>query len=99
MAARKRKPAIESGQGHSYYDWAGYDSISGDESVEVSKQLNRRGIPQTSTRKKNRKDSDDYKIALDYLISKNEKAEFSYAKHKKNQKKWVPKKNVKRGVK
>jgi hypothetical protein len=99
MAARKRKPAIESGQGHSYYDWAGYDSISGAESVEVSKQLNRRGIPQTSTRKKKSKDASDYRIAEDYLISVNEKAEYSYAKHKKNQKKFVPKKNVKRGAK
>jgi hypothetical protein len=99
VATRKRKPAIESGQGHSYYDWAGYDSITGAESVEVSKQLNRRGIPQTSTRNKNSKNADDYRIALDYLISKNEKAEYSYAKHQKNQKKFVPKKNVKRGAK
>ena len=98
MASRKRKPAIESGQGHSYHDWAGYDSINRDESVEVSKQLNRRGIPQTSTRK-NKKDSDDWKIALDYLISKNEEAQYSYAKHVKKQKKWVPKKNVKKGIK
>lgn len=97
MASRKRKPAIERGVGHSYGDWAGYDSITGAESVEVSKQLNRRGIPQTSTRK-NKKDSDDYKIALDYLISKNEEAQYSYAKHVKKQKKWVPKKNVKKGV-
>jgi hypothetical protein len=83
MAARKRKPAIERGVGHSYYDWAGYDSITGDESVEVSKQLNRRGVPQTSTRNKNRKDSDDYRIALDYLISVNERATGSYKKNKR----------------
>lgn len=80
MASRKRKPAIESGVGHSYYDWAGYDSITGSESVEVSKQLNRRGIPQTSTRKKKSKDASDYDIAKDYLISVNEKATMGYKK-------------------
>lgn len=98
MASRKRKPAIERGVGHSYHDWAGYDSITGAESVEVSKQLNRRGIPQTSTRKKKSKDASDYDIAKDYLISKNEEAQYSYAKHVKKQKKWVTKKNVKRGA-
>jgi hypothetical protein len=86
MAARKRKPAIERGVGHSYGDLAGYGfELNYDDSVEVSKQLNRRGVP-----------TNDLAGSRDYLISRMEKSEGSYAKYNK---KPVKKKNVKRGVK
>lgn len=88
MASRKRKPAIESGQGHSYGDLAGYGfELSYGDSVEVSKQLNRRGI---STK--------DLTHSRDYLISVAENAAGKYAKNRRNVKEWVPKKNVKRGA-
>ena len=81
MAAKKaKKRAIEARVGHSYGDWAGYDGVNYSESVEISKQLNRRGIPQTKTIKKNSKDASDYDIAHDYLISVNEKASMGYKK-------------------
>jgi hypothetical protein len=93
-----RKPAIEARVGHSYGDFAGYDGIKYNESVELSKILNRRG--QTLTSKPNKgKNASDHEIMWDSLIDVNHAAQYSYAKHKKNQKKWVPKKNVKRGAK
>ena len=86
MAAKKRKSAIEARVGHSYGDLAGYGfGLSGNESVEVSKQLNRRGVP-----------TNDLSISRDYLISRMEKSSGSYAKYNK---KPVKKKNVKRGAK
>ena len=94
MATRKRKPAIERGVGHSYGYFAGYDSIKYNESVELSKELNRRG--QTLTSKKNKGNrASDHEIMWDSLIDINEKASRSYAKYNK---KPVKKKNVKRGV-
>ena len=94
MAAKKRKAAIERGVGHSYGDFANYDSIKYSESVELSKILNRRG--HTLTSKKNKgKSATDHEMMLDSLIDVNEKASRSYAKYNK---KPVKKKNVKRGV-
>jgi hypothetical protein len=98
MATRKRKPAIESGQGHSYGDFTGYDSINYGESVELSKILNRRGHTLTSKPNKG-KSATDHEMMLDSLIDVNQAASRSYAKHQKNAKKWVPKKNVKRRAK
>lgn len=94
MAAKKRKPAIERGVGHSYGDFSGYDGIKYNESVELSKILNRRG--QTLTSKPNKgKSATDHEMMRDSLIDVNEKASRSYAKYNK---KPVKKKNVKRGV-
>lgn len=93
MATRKRKPAIERGVGHSYGDFAGYDSITGSESVELSKILNRRG--HTLTSKPNKKSATDHEIMWDSLIDVNQAASRSYAKYNK---KPVKKKNVKRGA-
>jgi len=73
MAAKKRKSAIEARVGHSYGDLAGYGfGLSGNESVEVSKQLNRRGVP-----------TNDLAVSRDYLISVNERATGSYKKNKR----------------
>jgi hypothetical protein len=86
MAARKRKPAIERRVGHSYGDLAGYGfELNYDDSVEVSKQLNRRGVP-----------TNDLAVSRDFLISVAENAAGKYAK---NNKQPVKKKNVKRGAK
>ena len=73
MATKKRKSAIEARVGHSYGDLAGYGfGLSGNESVEVSKQLNRRGVP-----------TNDLAVSRDYLISVNERATGSYKKNKR----------------
>lgn len=93
MASRRRKPAIERGVGHSYGDFAGYDGINYGESVELSKELNRRG--HTLTSKPNKKSATDHEMMWDSLIDVNEAASRSYAKYNK---KPVKKKNVKRGV-
>jgi hypothetical protein len=98
MAARKRKPAIERGVGHSYGDFAGYDGIKYSESVELSKELNRRGYTLTSKPNKG-KNVSDHEMMWDSLIDMNEAASRSYAKYNKNKKPVVKKKNVKRGVK
>ena len=95
MAARKRKPAIERGVGHSYGDFTGYDSINYGESVELSKILNRRGHTLTSKPNKKGKDATDHEMMFDSLIDVNEAASRSYAKYNK---KPVKKKNVKRGA-
>lgn len=93
MATRKRKPAIERGVGHSYGDFAGYDSINYNESVELSKILNRRG--HTLTSKKSKGQVSDHEMMWDSLIDVNEAASRSYAKYNK---KSVKKKNVKKGA-
>lgn len=93
MATKKRKPAIERGVGHSYGDFAGYDSIKYSESVELSKELNRRGMTLTSKPNKG-KSATDHEMMRDSLIDVNEKASRSYAKYNK---KTVNRKNVKRG--
>jgi hypothetical protein len=97
MASRKRKPAIERGNGHSYGEFAGYDGISYNESVELSKELNRRG--HTLTTKKPKRGASDHEMMWDSLIDVNEAASRSYAKYNKNKKPVVKKKNVKRGAK
>lgn len=81
MASRKRKPAIERGNGHSYGEFAGYDGISYNESIELSKELNRRG--HTLTTKPNKKSVSDHEMMWDSLIDVNEKASRSYAKYNK----------------
>jgi hypothetical protein len=73
MAAKKRKSAIEARVGHSYGDLSGYGfGLNNSESVEVSKQLNRRGVP-----------TNDLAVSRDYLISVNERATGSYKKNKR----------------